>query len=645
MDLSLYQRNYQPIDLGGQPQPQAQPQPQQQKKKKNFWLDQISTAGGVIGGVAGSFVTPIAGTAVGAGAGSALGEAIENMITGDSINKNLVKEGTLGAVFGAGPLKLLKGGAALATGKGIAGASQAALTPLRQKAGQKVIGAADDLAIKQFRLNKTQLTNLNKKLGEDPGQYIRRYGFQTVDDVTTKGIQPLQQQFDDVISNLGKIPKSQMKSQFDQVIKPLKGSVSLQEQALAKNLQTQVDEFLKKTGKTLTGKQVLEFRQLFDDGVKYSLRGTPEFNVSKGMADALRKSLQQTADKAGLATPDGKSLKEVGRELSKLRNLYEVVEPQAQLGRGNLPATLGNMLGLIGGSSAFGGPAGAAGGLLAATMANSAAGRRATSKGATALGSRLLNSGAQGQSARGIATRLGGLGAIRGLQGEDSNAQTLEDALMNQSLSNNTAAMNATDTNMNAPMNANIDVQYQNASQESSPYSRENLLMDIQRDPENADKYMEYFAMFQELYAPPELEEEKPLSAEAAKTISNANVGLQGIADFERAIQEDPSVLAKRVVPGRNALGGFIGGALGTRGADAAAQQIIDVIARLRTGAAITNDEARRFEQFIPTAADSEEVRQQKLGYLRNQFNAVATRSSAGGTDLESALLAQQGAY
>lgn len=130
----------------------------------------------------------------------------------------------------------------------------------------------------------------------------------------------------------------------------------------------------------------------------------------------------------------------------------------------------------------------------------------------------------------------------------------------------------------------------------------------------------------------------KPLSAEASKVISNAQTGIQALDDFQRAVEEDTSVLTKRLVPGRGAFGGALGGALGTRGADAAAAQIVDVIARLRTGAAITNDEAKRFETFIPQAGDPQDVRTQKINYLKNQFEMVANRSGSAGTDTQAAL-------
>jgi hypothetical protein len=132
---------------------------------------------------------------------------------------------------------------------------------------------------------------------------------------------------------------------------------------------------------------------------------------------------------------------------------------------------------------------------------------------------------------------------------------------------------------------------------------------------------------------------EKPLSAEAAKVVSNAKVGLEAIDDFEALIAENPGAFNRTGIPGAGTLdnltGGRVGGALGTDVIDAAGDQIIDVIARLRTGAAISQSEETRFKRYIPRPGDSEKARQQKLGYLRRQFQRVAERSGASGTDTQ----------
>ena len=56
MDLAALERNYQAQMKAKQPMASAAPK--STKKKKNFWLDQISTVGGIAGGVAGSVKEP-----------------------------------------------------------------------------------------------------------------------------------------------------------------------------------------------------------------------------------------------------------------------------------------------------------------------------------------------------------------------------------------------------------------------------------------------------------------------------------------------------------------------------------------------------------------------------------------------------------
>lgn len=137
---------------------------------------------------------------------------------------------------------------------------------------------------------------------------------------------------------------------------------------------------------------------------------------------------------------------------------------------------------------------------------------------------------------------------------------------------------------------------------------------------------------------------QKPLSSEAAKTLTNAQTGLSALDDFESAVTKDPGAFARTTIPGTGVLdnisGGRVGSALGTSGIDAASQQIIDVIARLRTGAAISKSEEARFKQFIPRPGDPDNVKAQKIAYLRNQFQDVAARvQNSPSQDLETATL------
>lgn len=650
-------------DVGYAANPEApnyrrQPQ-QKQKQKKSFWLDQISTAGGILGGIGGSFVAPIAGTAGGAAAGSALGEAIEKMIAPKSTDwGDVAQEGVLGGVLGAGPIKLAKGGfagaKALATGGDdvVAKASQAALTPLRQTLGQSVTGSADNLAVKQFRLNKSQLTGLRGVLKEDPGTFIRKYGFHSADDITTKAIDPLQKEFDTVVSTLGNIPKSQVKTGLDKFITPLKNSVSLDDQRIAKQLQSQADEILKKSGNSMTGQDVLALRQLFDEGVKRSAFGSAELSVNKGTADALRKTLQEAADKAGLKTSDGRTLKEAGLELNKLRTLHKAVAPNEELGRGNLPLNLPTLLGGVTGAAAGGAPM-AAGAALSTAAVNSPTGRRLAMAGADKLGNKLINSGtkAAGQSRKGIAARVGAGGVYGGLAGQaQQQPQSLEDALSQSLANSDTSMMNA--PNSMPPMNSdNMGGLYPDGQQSSSPYSKQNLMADIQRDPENAKQYIAMYSQLSEIFAPQSAQEAAPgFGRPSAQLYSQATTGLASIDQLEQQLAQNPSLATRNATPGQNipGLGGLVSRAAGTNQYRAAANNILNSIARINTGAAMpASEEAFYNRTYLPQPGDTPQAIQAKIQNLRQFFYPIANykaASSGGGTSLEDALMQYGGA-
>lgn len=169
MDWDALERNYKPAKLGGQP-----------AKKKGFWLDQISTAGGMggaFGGAAlGTAIAPGVGTLVGALLGGALGSGAgefgENVITGEQDKfKNVGAEALTGGIFSAGPLRLAKAGMSAARGGakaateattgGIASRAQGAVqnigtnavlkvTPSQRMAAQEVGVDVNELAARRI---------------------------------------------------------------------------------------------------------------------------------------------------------------------------------------------------------------------------------------------------------------------------------------------------------------------------------------------------------------------------------------------------------------------------------------------------------------------------------------------------------------
>lgn len=566
------------------------------------------------------------GAVYGGGASLAGGGSLEDVLSG------AVQGGAIGGVLGAGPVNLMKGAAGgtkavVRGGNVLQAANQAAGASLRGKAGQAISGAADDLAVKNFRLTPTQLTNFKNKFGEDAGQTIRKYGFTSADDVATKGIEPLQQQFDDAIVGIPGVTKEALKKNFEKRVTKLSNAGPADMQSMGKQLKQEADSILKRYGDVVDANELNMIRRQFDDLVNYTEKtaNPARYGVNKRMADSIRETLQQ-------ADPSG-NLKTVGRELQKLRQLSDNVSRQEQLGRGSLLMNLPTLLGGTMGGAAVG-PAGAIGSAAATAAVNSPTGRRAAMKGAEKLGGQLMKSGERAAMSNGQAGLRKGL-TIGALAGMNNQPQTLEAQLTGSS----PADMYAQDP-MNPDFNGVDPAQFgypedPTVQAEQSPYTRENLMFDIQRDPKNRDEYIKYYAQLQEVFAPPETQSQKPLSqgqqerADLIKALGNTeslmsqgsiNYGpigsrIEGVKSLFNAA--DPETLAfKNTISGLRA-----------------------AITKARAGASLTEGELRMLQKYTPSETDTEQVVRSKLQQLRSLYGYSAP---TGGTTLEDALMSQQ---
>lgn len=570
------------------------------------------------------------GAVYGGGASLAGGGSLEDVLSG------AVQGGAIGGVLGAGPVNLMKGAAggtkaAVRGGDVLQAANQAAGASLRGKAGQAISGAADDLAVKNFRLTPTQLTNFKKKFGEDAGQTIRKYGFTSADDVATKGIEPLQQQFDQTVTSITGVTKDALKKNLDKRITKLSNAAPADTRAIGQQLKQEADSILKRYGDVIDANELNSIRRQFDDLVNYTEKtaNPARYGVNKRMADSIRETLQQ-------ADPSG-NLKTVGRELQKLRQLSDNVSRQEQLGRGSLLMNLPTLLGGTMGGAAVG-PAGAIGSAAATAAVNSPTGRRVAMKGAEKVGSQLLQSGERAAMSNGAAGLRKGLtiGAIAGLNQEQP--QNLEGALTGGS----PAERYAQDP-MNPEFNGVDPAQFgypedQTVQAEQSPYTRDALLFDLQRDPKNAKKYIAHYQSLQEVFAPPETQSQKPLSQ-----------GQQERADLIKALDNTESLMS----------GGSINyGPIGSRveglksmfnAADPETLAFKNTISGLRAaitkaraGASLTEGELKMLAKYTPSETDSEQVVRSKLQQLRNLYG---NQAPTGGTTLEDALMSRQPQY
>lgn len=628
-------------------------QPVQQKKKKNFWLDQISTAGGILGGIGGSFIAPIAGTAGGAAAGSALGEAIEKMIDPSSTDwGNVAQEGIIGGIMGAGPIKLLKGAGAgakaLATGADdvVGVASKAALTPLRQKAGQATLGAADNLAVKSFRLTPTQLTKFQGKFGEDAGQVIRKYGFQSADDITTKGIEPLQQQFDDAITGITGVTKDSLRTNLMKRVNKLSTAGPSDTKAVGGQLKKEADNLLKGYGDVIDAKELNLIRRQFDDLVNYTEKAAnpARYGVNKRMADGIRETLQQ-ADQTG-------NLKNVGRELNKLRQLSDIASRQGNLGRGSLPLNLPTLLGGAAGGAAFG-PAGI-GTAGAVAAVNSNTGRRLAMSGAEKLGGKLAATKG-GQSALGIAGRIGATGMLGGAGASGSQ----EDAMLDpQSLENSASNPNANPNSM-APMSASMmGEQYQTQQDLSSPFAPQNVQANVGSilqqggDFKDVKEYLSLVDAITKIQGAGNASPYGDLSQSSRNSLASADNAINTVSQLEQLFTNAGS--------GSGRIGGSIKGLAARAGfdedakiydslANASVTQIAKALAGSGAGT-VSDMDAKVIMAALPTLRDTPAEARAKFAALKQRLDTAKQNSMVYGggsgqpesSSLEDAMLQYQ---
>lgn len=107
----------------------------------------------------------------------------------------------------------------------------------------------------------------------------------------------------------------------------------------------------------------------------------------------------------------------------------------------------------------------------------------------------------------------------------------------------------------------------------------------------------------------------KAASAESIKLAENAQSGLRALGTLENEISSDPSVVSRAVVP------------LLAPKYKAARDEIVDVMARLRTGAALTQSEEEFYKSQLPTYKDNAESASYKLQKIREFLQGVINRS------------------
>lgn len=597
-DVEQLRAGYQPYEVVSQT-PQAQPQ----KKKRNFWLDQISTATGIAGGIGGGIlgaaaggIGAVPGAAVGGGAGSALGEAIENLIDpkgGDW--GNVAEEGALGAVFSAGPIKLGRAGLQAAKGIGKSAAKEGAEVVAKEAAEGFTKRTARGLLGDAWGIRSGVKVN-GKLVTPQRASDLQKF-------ITTQVGVPKTANADMVFSKLttfqddaGKAISSAVKtnatplntsgltsslqSKFSKVI-----GANAKENPIATDILTQI-----KSAKT--PEQLWQVRRNIDDSlISFTRNPNSAIPGAEQFARSARTEINKVLNKA---VP---GLSSLNKGYSKALDATELVAQAARTPKGaKLPGLLGGVAGPT------------------TQRVRSGVGRAVG-----AIGDIGRGAGSQAITPKGVIGRnlAGSLLTSGSGQEQMTPEQSLEEALMAQQGGMEFGGMGEPEP------------------QEVNPYPRENLLADIKRDPANAQDYMKQYAMFQELFAAPEV---KPLSGEAQKRALTAESGLRSLDQLLSTLDSDPGAFQRQALPNPF---GITARLTGTTDVRAATDNVVDVLARLRSGAAITDAEAARFARLLPQPGDSQESALKKIRNVAIELQSFATNPGGGG-GLEDALMQYQ---
>ena len=173
---------------------------------------------------------------------------------------------------------------------------------------------------------------------------------------------------------------------------------------------------------------------------------------------------------------------------------------------------------------------------------------------------------------------------------------------------------------------------------QADPYPRENLLADMQRDPENADKYLAYYQSIQQVMSDPS---QPKLTSASAGNITDIQTSLSQIDALEQSLR------------GSYEGGPFIGAARGMNPFDSAfktQQAIIDttrqMVGKALEGGVLRKEDEEKYKKIIPTMDDPLDVALSKLSMLKErigqrlqQFTSLVAPGTAPDT-LEDAVLA-----
>ena len=615
-------------------------QQQQQAPKKNFFQDNISTAGGIGGALAGAaggaaigsvvpglgtIIGGLIGSVVGGAGGSGAGQLAENAITGEQdLGKGVLQETLMGGLFSAPPIRGAKAvfgaGKALAGGAGGQVAKQAAETALTQPGmlaglGQSLRGGARGVEVGV----KSSGARLTPQKAKEINSFLENT-------VKVKGSTAAKQS--EGLERFIADRNAQLTSAIEKSNRTLTGA---EKRTLADNLQKNfnntilspnprqsqiLNDTVVRVRQSPDVKTLDDFRKIVDGQINFNRTAS---SVEPGAEQVWRLIRGDLTDAVAGRVGSAKSIK---TDLSKAFDAQDLLLSKATGGFGQFPTTLGTVPLPRSATQTVQN----LGGRAAGTIDNIASNRLVTAP-VQQIGGRMLTGTNQGE------------------------AQALEDTLMqNQQFGGQ--PLGGQDTNQLSGVQGQFGGQggfdqMGGQQQSQNPYPQENLLFDLQRDPANAQAYIQQFQQLQEIFAPAQQGTE--LSQTALTQIDSLDNSLLNLDFVERVLQENQGAFDP--IRGRLAsLNPYDDTANKINQASLVAAQNIG---RALEGGKLTDNDIARYQRALPNINDTPDQAQNKIDELRRlvtlqkqNYVGLQDQFGGGGNTLQDALMnAQQGGF
>jgi hypothetical protein len=166
---------------------------------------------------------------------------------------------------------------------------------------------------------------------------------------------------------------------------------------------------------------------------------------------------------------------------------------------------------------------------------------------------------------------------------------------------------------------------------QQSPYSREALMSDIQRDPQNASKYLDYYKQLEEVFAAPEVSDEQAGVQSLTNSVDLLLQNFQAAGGGQGAGGLVPSIVGR--TPGVRSLGINEEAQI----FEDQRKSLIAPLARAISGevGVLTDRDIKRAEGLLPRLSDPPRVAQQKIQDLMT----LIQQSGSAGSPVDTGIL------